>query len=374
MVVVNTTYLGVNSLIRFVEKSIFGIQKSRMSSVFNKDQVLADLKNWNVILKKYQMPSTKDAIIQIANSFIFYLALLGLQFYLFDKSVFFSIGFAILNGFILGRIFIIQHDCGHSSFTRNQTANDIIGSICSVCTLIPYNYWARNHSFHHAHNGQLEYSDIGDIDCLSTEQYSQLNWKQKVYYRIYRNPLYLFTIGGFIYVVLYNRFAFLKTDYFKKARKSVTISNVVFLLVYAGFAYLLGPKRFLIVQFANLFFFGTYALWFFYIQHQYEHIYKSSKDNWNYVLSAMKGSTFYKLNGLFHWLTGNIGYHHIHHLCPTIPNYNLPKCHRENPVFEKHAQVLTFWQSLKTVQANLWDDQRQKMVSFAEYKRNKKQL
>jgi len=343
-------------------------------SSFNKDQVLEDLKNWNAILRKYQMPNTKAAIIQIANSFTFYVSLLALQFYLFDKSVFLSIAFAILNGFILGRIFIIQHDCGHSSFTRYKTVNDIIGTICSVCTLIPYNYWARNHSFHHAHNGQLEYSDIGDIDCLSTEDYSKLNWKQKIYYRVYRNPLYLFTIGGFIYVVLYNRFAFLKTDYFKKARKSVTISNVAFVLIYAGLAYLLGPKRFLIVQFANLFFFGSYALWFFYIQHQYEHIYKSGKENWNYVLSAMKGSTYYKLNGLFHWLTGNIGYHHIHHLCPTIPNYNLPKCHKENPILEKHAQVLTFWQSLKTVNANLWDEQQQKMVSFSEYKRNKKSL
>ena len=339
---------------------------------FNKEQLLEDLKNWNTTLKKYQIPSTKKAIIQIANSFSFYLALLALQFYLFDKSVLFSIALAILNGFLLGRIFIIQHDCGHRSFTKNQTVNDIIGTVCSVLTFIPYKYWAKSHSFHHAHNGQLEYSDIGDIECLTTDQYAALNLKQKIWYRIYRNPLYLFTIGGFIYVVLYNRFAFLKTDYFKNVKKSVTISNVMFIGLYAIFAYLLGPSRFLIVQFVNLLFFGTYALWFFYIQHQYEDIYKSGKDNWNYVLSAIKGSTYYKLPRVFHWLTGNIGYHHIHHLAPTIPNYNLPSCHKENPIFEKHANVMNFWESLKTVQANLWDAQKQKMVSFSEYKRNRK--
>lgn len=341
-------------------------------SSFNKEQLLEDLKNWHAIIRKYQVPDTRKAIIQLANSFSFYVALLALQFYLYDKSVLLSAAVAILNGFILGRIFIIQHDCGHKSFTRYQTLNDIIGTVCSVCTLIPYKYWAKNHSFHHAHNGQLEYSDIGDVECLTTEAYAALSWKQKLWYRIYRNPFYLFTIGGFIYVVLYNRFAFLKTEPFKKVRKNVLISNFMFVAVYAGLAYLLGVERFLVIQMVNLLFFGTYALWFFYIQHQYEYIYKSSKENWNYVVAAMKGSTYYKLPRIGHWLTGNIGYHHIHHLSPAIPNYNLPACHMENPIFEKHTNTITFWQSLKTVQANLWDTQKQKMISFSEYSRNKR--
>jgi omega-6 fatty acid desaturase (delta-12 desaturase) len=341
-------------------------------NTFNKEQMMEDLKNWNSMLKKYQIPRTRTAILQLANSFTFYLGLLALQFYLFDKSVIASVTLAILNGFLLGRIFIIQHDCGHRSFTKYQTLNDIIGTVCSLCTVIPYKYWAKSHNFHHAHNGQLEYSDIGDIECLTTDQYSALSLKQKIWYRIYRNPFYLFTIGGFIYVVLYNRFAFLKEAQFQKVRKSVTLSNVLFVSTYTAFAWLLGPSRFLIVQFANLLFFGAYALWFFYIQHQYEHIYKSGKDNWNYVVAAIKGSTYYKLPSFFHWLTGNIGYHHIHHLAPTIPNYFLPRVNRENPIFEKHAQVITFWQSLKTVQANLWDAQRQKMVSFGEYRRLRK--
>ena len=158
----------------------------------------------------------------------------------------------------------------------------------------------------------------------------------------------------------------------KKVKKSVTFSNVSFVLLYAVFAYLLGWQKFLLVQFINLFFFGTYALWFFYIQHQYEGIYKNSKENWSYVLSAIKGSTYYKLPLPFQWLTGNIGFHHIHHLCPTIPNYNLPKCHKNTPLFEKHVNKLSFWDSLKTVQANLWDAQEQRMISFSENTRRRK--
>jgi len=334
--------------------------------------MLEELKNWNQLIRKYQIPSTKQAILQISNSFSCYILLIALQLYLYDKSFLLSVLVALLNGFLLSRIFIIQHDCGHSSFTKYKTMNEIIGTVSSIFTLIPYRYWAKNHSFHHAHNGQLEVSDIGDIEVFTTEQYSKANWRQKLYYRIYRNPLYLFTIGGFIYVVIYNRFAFVGTDYFKNVRKNVTVSNMLFVITYSLFAYMVGVVRFLVVQFTNLFFFGVYALWFFYIQHQYEHIFKSKKDDWDYVVAAIKGSTYYNLPCVFHWLSGNIGYHHIHHLSPAIPNYNLRKCHQENPVFLKYTNTITFWQSLKTLRSNLWDEQEQKMISFSEYRRRKK--
>jgi omega-6 fatty acid desaturase (delta-12 desaturase) len=344
-----------------------------MSYNHNIDVLLNDFKDWQEKVKKYQIPNTKKAIVQIVNSFGFFIALWVLQYFLLDISVLLVIAIALLNGFLLGRVFIIQHDCGHTSFTKSRKANNIIGTICSFCTIIPYKYWARSHNFHHAHNAQLEYSDIGDIECLSTEQYDQLTWGRKLWYRIYRSPLYLFTIGGFIYVVLYNRFAFMKEGYFKNVHKSVTWSNLLFVALYALLTYLLSHK-FLVVQLINLFFFGTYALWFFYIQHQYEHIYKSTKDNWDYVVSAIRGSTFYNLPQIGHWLTGNIGYHHIHHLSPIIPNYNLKACFMENEMFQKHANYLSLKQSFYTIFANLWDEERQKMVSFSEHSRYKKMM
>ncbi len=336
---------------------------------FNKEELLNDLKDWHIKLKKYQIPNTQKALIQVINSFGIFFALWALQYYMLQESVLWVVLIAILNGFILGRIFIIQHDCGHKSFTKSRKFNDIVGTIASVLTVIPYKYWAANHDFHHANNGKLEFSDVGDVECLSTEAYAKLDWKAKVRYRIYRSPFYLFTIGGFTYVAIYNRFAFLKTGVFSEVFKTVKWSNLAFIGIYSLLTYLM-KVDFLIVQGINLLFFGTYALWFFYVQHQYEFIYKTTTDNWNYVVSAVKSSTYYDLPKFMHWLTGNIGYHHIHHLSPSIPNYNLEACNKEYPEFEKHTNKINIMQSFKTVFANLWDEKRQKMVSFDENELN----
>jgi acyl-lipid omega-6 desaturase (Delta-12 desaturase) len=338
---------------------------------FNKAELLEDVKDWHNMLKKYQVPDTKKAVIQLINSYGIFIGIWVLQFFLFDYSIFWVICLAILNGFLLGRIFIIQHDCGHKSFLKSRTANDVVGMVSSFFTFIPYKYWAANHNFHHAHNGQLEHSDIGDIECLTVEQYARLSFKNKIKYRIYRHPLYLFTIGGFIYVAIYNRFAFLKDGVFAKVRHSVKWANILYAILYLSFGYVIGFKEFFVVQFINLFFFGTYALWFFYIQHQYETVYKSTKDNWNYVISALKGSTYYDLPAVLHWLTGNIGYHHIHHLSPAIPNYHLKACNTEFPVFEKYTNKVGFWDGFGSVFANLYDENQGKMISFGEYRRRK---
>jgi omega-6 fatty acid desaturase (delta-12 desaturase) len=341
-----------------------------MQYQYSRQELLDDFKDWQEKLRKYQIPNTRKALVQIANSFGSFIALWVAQFFLLDYSIWFVVAIALLNGFLLGRIFIIQHDCGHTSFVKPRKMNALIGTICSSFTIIPYHYWARSHNFHHAHNGQLEYSDVGDIECLTTAEYSALPWYRKLSYRIYRNPLYLFTVGGFVYVAIYNRFALLRDGYFKGFYRNVRWSNIFFVLLYISLTYLLGWK-FLWVQGINLAFFGSYALWFFYIQHQYEYIYKSTKEQWDYVLSAIWGSTYYDLPAIGHWLTGNIGYHHIHHLCPIIPNYHLKACHYENQMFVKHARYLSFFESLKTINANLWDEKLQKMVSFSEYSRNK---
>ena len=93
------------------------------------------------------------------------------------------------------------------------------------------------------------------------------------------------------------------------------------------------------------------------------------QDNWDYLMAAVKGSSYYKLPKVFQWLSGNIGFHHIHHLSHLIPNYNLERCAKENPILQKYANIITFRDSLKTISNKLWDEQNQKMISFKEFYR-----
>jgi omega-6 fatty acid desaturase (delta-12 desaturase) len=110
---------------------------------------------------------------------------------------------------------------------------------------------------------------------------------------------------------------------------------------------------------------ATSGTWLFYVQHQFERTYWEHTPKWDFVLAALQGSSYYELPRLLQWFTGNIGYHHIHHLSPRIPNYHLQACHESHPLFQRVVH-LTLRSSLKTVRLTLWDENRQRLVTFRE--------
>jgi len=330
-------------------------------------EVQEKLKYWKEIVQKYQRPDNRKAVIQILTSFLPYLGLWVLMYFSLNWSIFITIGLGMINAFFLVRIFIIQHDCGHQSFTSSKTLNNTVGYVCSIFSALPYKYWAKVHNFHHAHSGQLETIDIGDIPTLTVEEFHQKSWWGKFTYRIWRNPVITFIIAPVYYIGFSNRWPL---HIFNNAKAEIINqlkNNFVIILTYGLLAYFLGWKQFLFIQLLVVFMFGIIAFWFFFVQHQHEYSYKQWKDNWNYVVAAIRGSTYYKLPKTFQWLTGNIGIHHIHHLNSLIPNYNLEKCMKENTIFNKYVTVVTFWESLKLMSYKLWDEEKQKMISFSEY-------
>lgn len=326
------------------------------------------MQNWQKIVQKYQTPNPKLATVQILNSFLPYIGLWVLMYFSLSVSYFLTLALAFLNAFFLVRIFIIQHDCGHQSFLGSRKWNDSIGFVCSIFSLIPYKYWAKSHNFHHGHNGQLEEDirDIGDLDLLTVQEFSERSKWGRFKYRLYRNPIVLFVFGSLYYILINNRLPLIKQKGFGVAKRSLIWSNIITVGLYAGLFWLLGVK-FLKVQAPIIIFFGIIALWFFYVQHQHEFAYKHWKKNWNYVMSAIQGSTYYKLPKIMQWLTGNIGLHHIHHLSSLIPNYYLEKCKNENPVLQECVTTIGFWESLSCMFHKLWDEQQQRMITFREF-------
>ncbi len=325
------------------------------------------------IVKAYQLPDTKKAVIQILNTFLPFVAIWVAMYLLLDVSVWFTLALAVVNAFFLVRIFIIQHDCGHQSFTTSRKANDIIGEICSLLSFMPYRYWAKSHNFHHGHNGILwEHRDIGDINLLTVNEFKSLSRLDKVRYLLFRSAPILFVIGPAWYLLVHSRFPLIKMKGWEHARRSLLKHNLLLLAVHVGIILLLGYEAFVFVHLPILLFFAIIAVWFFYVQHQHETTYKQWKDKWDYIRAAVQGSTYYKLPKWMHWLTGNIGYHHIHHLNPLVPNYQLARCHNENPVLDAVANKITFWQSLRCVFNKLWDEEQERMISFREYMRRRK--
>jgi len=306
-------------------------------------------------------------------SFAPYVAIWIAMYLLKDIALWATLLLAIPAAFFLVRIFIIQHDCGHQSFFSKKKWNNIVGSISSLFSTLPYFYWAKSHHFHHQHNGLLrEYRDIWDITTFTVEEYKNLSKFKKIKYKLFRNPLVMFGLGPTWYLVFYNRLPLIKLPWWTKVKRSLLYNNIAIFWLYAFLWYALWRDVLLKVQLPIVMTFATIAIRFFYLQHQHEFWYKQYKEKREYIAAAIQWSSYYKLPRIRHRLSGNIGYHHIHHLNAFVPSYALARCHHDNPIFNTYIQTLTFTQSLSCMWNHLRDESQQRMVSFAYYRRHYK--
>ena len=267
-------------------------------------------------------------------------------------------------GFVI-RTFIIFHDCTHGSFFKNKKANDRIGFITGVLTSFPYEKWKREHTIHHATSSNLDKRGIGDIDMLTVEEfYAKSKWGQ-LGYRLYRNPIVMFGLGPIFMVLVLNRFN--RSDAKKKERSNTYVTNVVLGAICAALIVVFGWQTFFLVHGITLFVAGSLGIWLFYIQHTYEDSYFENDEEWDYVKAAVEGSSYYQLPKVLQWITGNIGFHHVHHLSPRVPNYNLETVHETVQPLQR-ATTITLKTSLESIRFKLYDPTRQKFVSFKEAK------
>jgi acyl-lipid omega-6 desaturase (Delta-12 desaturase) len=327
-------------------------------------------KNWKEKLLPYTRNSNFKSSYQLITTLTLFLATLFTMVMVQKAWSYWVLPLSVLSGFLLVRLFIIQHDCGHNSFFKNRTLNKVVGKLCAVFTFTPFAYWKRSHNIHHANTANLDKRGIGDILTLTKEEYLKLSWYKKLSYRIYRNPIILFTISSTLLFVVLNR---IPDKYSKtwKERSEVFVYNAVLIALLTAWIYFLGWTSVLIVLGGTIVVASTAGTWLFYVQHQFEHTYWTTQTHWDYAKAALLGSSYYKLPTILHWFTGYIGYHHIHHLQPMIPNYNLAKCYSETP-FLNTAKVLTIKTSLKAMFCHIWDNESQRLISFKELRKQRK--
>lgn len=327
--------------------------------------------SWKGLVAKYQVADTKKSIWQVCNSFIPFLLLWYLMYLSLELSYLLTLLIAIPTAGFMVRLFIIQHDCGHGSFFPFRKANDMVGLVCSLFTLTPYYYWQKSHAIHHANAGNLEHRGIGDIYTMTVEEYLQQSRWGRLKYRLYRNPIVLFIIVPMLMFVVLYRFPSSQHKAMKRVESSVYWTNLALAILFGGLIWLIGLKAFLLVHAPVMILTTTAGTWLFFVQHQFEDTYWADKGAWDYTLAALRGSSYYKLPKVLQWFTGNIGFHHIHHLSPRIPNYLLEKCHQENPLFQETA-TLTLRSSVKSIYLSLWDEQQKKLIGFRHLRQRQK--
>jgi omega-6 fatty acid desaturase (delta-12 desaturase) len=276
-------------------------------------------------------------------------------------SFWLALPLAILAGGFLVRIFIIFHDCGHGSFLPSRKANDIVGFITGVLTMTPFRQWTREHAVHHATSGDLDRRGTGDVWTLTVQEYLEASRWKRFAYRLARNPVFFFGVGPLYIFLFKQRFAGSSSG--PREKSSVAWTNLYVLLVGVAMSLALGWQAYLVLQLVVIAVAGAAGVWLFYVQHQFEDVHWERGADWDYCTAALQGSSFYKLPKILQWFSGNIGFHHIHHLSPAIPNYHLEKCHRAEPLFQS-VKPLTLLPSLKSLTLRLWDEQRQKLVGY----------
>jgi len=324
---------------------------------------------WKNLVSRYQNSQARKSIWQLSNSFIPFVLIWLLMLFALDYSYWLTILLAFpASGFSI-RLFIIQHDCGHGSFFKSKRTNDLCGLFCSIFTFTPYHYWRKKHAIHHKSAGNLQHRGIGDIYTMTVNEYFRQSRWGKLKYRLYRNPLILFIVFPTILFLIVYRFPSPKDRHLKNYQLSVYMTSLVIGLLIVMLIWLVGLKSFLLVQLPISIITSSTGAWLFFVQHQFEDTYWADDENWDFSLAALQGSSYYKLPKILQWFTGNIGFHHIHHLSPRIPNYLLEKCQKENPELQQTAKVLTLRTSLKSMLLSLWDENQKKLVSFRQSKR-----
>jgi len=317
---------------------------------------------WRKIVKPYEAPDIPRSVRQVITTFLAFGAMLYAMNLSLALPYWATLVLAVPTAAFLVRAFVLMHDCTHRSLFRRRWMNETIGWITGVLLLTPYKRWQREHVLHHATTGDLDRRGDGDVWMMTLREYREATPLRRLFYRLVRNPLVFLTIGPVKFAVSMRFYPPGRADG-PVERDNVRETNLALLALFLGFAALIGPMG-VIAIYAPVYMIATStAGWLIYLQHQFEDAYWADHEHWDYATAAIKGSSYLRLPAWLDWITGSVGFHHVHHLSPRIPNYKLRDCHVANELFQG-AHTITLWDSARTLRLTLWDEERGRVVGF----------
>jgi omega-6 fatty acid desaturase (delta-12 desaturase) len=321
---------------------------------------------WRETLEPYAQPRIGRSVVDVLTSLVPYVALFVAMYFALDASYWLTLALSIpAAGFAL-RSYIVFHDCAHGSFLPSKRANAWLGKTTGLMLFHAFYPWRHSHAVHHASAGDLDRRGVGDLPTMTVAEYRSSSLGKRIGYRLFRNPMIMFTLGPIFSMVVQPRLW--SSDMRPRIKRSVIYTNIAVAAMVAVLCFVMGPVEYLLVQAPILFLAGGMGVWLFYVQHQFEDVYWENTDSWSYAEAALQGSSYLKLPKVLQFFTGNIGLHHVHHLSARIPNYNLQRAHDENPVFHD-VPTLTLWDGLKTTRLKLIDEESGRLVTWREARR-----
>ena len=324
---------------------------------------------WLSRLAPYKQADDRRAVLEILITVLPFAGLWAAMAALSQTSLWLAFILALPTAALMMRLFMIQHDCGHGALLSSRPANDWVGRALGVVTFTPYDFWRQSHATHHAGSGNLDRRGVGDIDTLTMSEYRGLGRLARLGYRFYRHPIIMFGLGPAYHFIFRQRLPFGAMTGKLMPWVSTQSTNLAILAISAVLIYAIGGWAFLTIQLSVVVIGASIGGWLFYVQHQFEHTYWERQPDWSHPEASLNGSSYYQLPPPLMWLTGNIGIHHLHHLSSRIPFYRLPQVLKDYPELGAVGR-LRFWQSFKCVELTLWDEERKRLVSFAEARRS----
>ena len=319
--------------------------------------------DWLPILNRYRVPSQMRSAVELFVTAVPFVLLWIAAWACLRWNYLLSLALAVPAAGFLVRLFMIQHDCGHSAFFRWRLANDWTGRIIGVLTLTPYDHWRRSHAVHHASSGNLDRRGIGDVTTLTVGEYLAASRLQRVAYRLYRHPVVMFGLGPAYVFLVQHRYPAGEALRRWRSWVSPMTTNAAIVALLAIIGWLVGARPLVLVHAPIVLLAASIGVWLFYVQHQFEETFWARTGAWSMPQAALHGSSHYDLPPILRWFTANIGVHHVHHMCSRIPYYRLGRVLRDHPELKDVGRI-TLPQSIRCVRFALWDEERGRMISF----------